>query len=163
MPNHRFNLLLTIALVLAACMGCRDFPIEGTPPVAVAGDDESHASGPVDVTLDGSESEDPDGEIVHYEWRYTGDPRGDEGLDDDAGLADVPVSQRPLPDFCPEFVMDEESHDFVPIRWCELGDEVEVDVTLDDGVHRFTLYVTDDDGMVSADSVVISVGQPDAP
>lgn len=163
MPATRTHLRFSIALALAVCGACRDFPIDEEAPVAIAGGDQELAAGPVDVTLDGSDSEDVDGQIVTYEWFYTGDPRGDEGLgEDDAGLADVadlPVFARPLPDFCPPFEPTPESQAFVPQRWCPVGDEAEIELTLDDGVYRFTLYVTDDDGRVSADSVTVSVGQ----
>jgi len=149
---------LALLLVLLVCGACRDFEIDGTAPEAYAGADQIFDGGPVDVVLDGSSSQDVDGEILSYEWFYTGDPRGDEGLDDDAGLEAVPVYARPLPDFCPPFERPEDNSVFVPQRWCPVGETARTEVSLEDGVHRFTLYVTDDDGFVDADSVVVYVG-----
>lgn len=161
----RWGAHATIAAALAgiAFAGCTDLVIENVAPTANAGKDQDHAEASAEVTLDGSKCEDPDGVIVAYEWHYTGDPRGaDAGAaDEDAGVEDVPEYLRPLPAFCPVREADAERGEMVPVRWCELEPKgkARVHVMLDAGVYRFTLWVTDDAGAVSADSVVVSVGQ----
>lgn len=79
--------LLVSTLVVgsaALCSSCRDAPLaDNVPsnltPIAHAGDMQTfpYAGSPVAVTLDGSRSDDPDGEIVRYHW-LSGN-RGDGG------------------------------------------------------------------------------------
>ena len=52
-------------------------PVEMLPPMADAGGDITGRAG-VPLTFDGSESDDPDGEIESWEWRF-GDGSGDAG------------------------------------------------------------------------------------
>ena len=83
------------------------------PPTANAGADQQVASGAT-VTLDGSGSSDPDGQIVSYVWTENGSQVG-------------------------------------------TGESVALD-TVPDGVHTYTLTVTDEDNATDSDSVTVRVG-----
>ncbi|MGD8861168.1 MAG: hypothetical protein PVI30_14265 [Myxococcales bacterium] len=158
--NHR---MLPVAGSLLLLAGCFELNESDMLPRAYAGEDQRHAEvSSTTITLDGTDSTDPDGEIVAYEWRYTGDPRGDEAPEDDAGT-DMPgplemLGFEPRPDFCPE--PEPREGISIPPRWCELepAGEAVIELEVGTGVHRFTLWVTDDAGNVGADSVVVHVG-----
>ena len=83
------------------------------PPTANAGADQQVESNAT-VTLDGSGSNDPDGQIVSYVWTENGSQVG-------------------------------------------TGESVALD-TVPDGVHTYTLTVTDEDNATDSDSVTVRVG-----
>lgn len=154
MPTHNNDrstaCLLALAIVLpaAAMSGCRANP-QVNPrrvPIAVAevtGSgvepliiDDAGVSGqyvvefdgdPVEITLDGSESTDADGAIVSYRWlSATTQP--------DAGGRLVPSGEDD--------------------NWP--ADRRRSEVTLDEGTWSFSLWVIDNDGLVS-DQVVVTI------
>jgi len=143
-------------------MACTDLEIDNIPPVALAGPDQSfEGDSAVSVTLDGSASSDADGQIVSYEWRFTGYPGGVEPGDEDGGVELTFVQQllRPLPTFCPDYEPEPRTP---PVRWCLLAGpstNPKVEVMLDAGSYLFTLYVTDNDDEVGADTTMIEIGK----
>jgi hypothetical protein len=170
MSSTRTNRRTPVALLLACAAGCTPYHLsDEVPPVAIAGPDRTLPGPSAEVTLDGSASYDPDGQIVRYEWRYTGKPPGYQapsGVDDeeDGGVSaspgmDVPDLLKPLPSFCIPPDPDEEV--LIPARYCRImswpGDPKRSTLTLETGGYRFTLWVQDDDGLVSADTVNIVV------
>ena len=77
----RFMTPILVVLAAAASVSCRDAPLavnvrSNMPPVAHAGDMQvlEYDGSPIPVTLDGSESSDPDGQIVSYRW-FSGNAR----------------------------------------------------------------------------------------
>lgn len=154
----------TSLLAAAALLGlgaCTPFEIDNEPPVANAGDDRSIAE-PGRVTLDGSESFDPDGTIVAWQWRYGGEIPGVGGSDEDAGPP-LTVEQKlllPPPAFCAE-MPDMDEHP-IAVRYCDIdsdSDPAKATVELEKGGWRFTLFVEDNEGAISADTIEIRVGQ----
>ena len=158
--------------------GCTPLVKDHVAPVAVAGEDLMLSGASVDVTLDGSRSYDPDGEIVGYEWRYTGWPAGFMPAappaipaDDDGGTPppppELPVNPAldPVaanPPFCStdETLYDDKEHTApasVQIRYCLIGHAPKTTVKLTPGGFRFTLYVEDDDGEISGDTLDVLV------
>jgi hypothetical protein len=101
------------------------FPFKGTP---------------VSVTLDASQSHDPDGTITAYQWLSgTPPPEGGAELPNEAG-----VLHRSVPPGAPP-------------NWP--GTSVSPKVDLGEGIWSFTLWVTDNDGAISAPSTItITVG-----
>ena len=101
--------------------------------------------GSVKITLDGKGSSDPDGEVVEYEWIRTDVPaaarRADSGVapDDDSGVKST----------VPRYTGNPEP-------------KATTDVTLTQvGKYRYSLWVTDNDGEVSAPaSVTVTVVAP---
>lgn len=82
-----------------------------TPPVADAGADQNVATGAL-VTLDGTGSFDPDGDLISYLWRFESVPAGSA-----LGDGDLTGAQTAMPSFSPDVagtylvalvVMDEE-------------------------------------------------------
>jgi hypothetical protein len=142
-----------------ALAGCTPYVKPGEPPVAVAGQDLVLAGASVVVDLNGSASTDPDGEIVAYEWRFTGwpatfvpPPAADGGVMPTDPTLDP---MAPSPPFCPN--TEGQPDDRSPIRYCLLAAQAQTSVTLTPGGYRFTLYVTDDDDLVSADTLEVTV------
>ena len=149
-------------LSLLAAMACTDLEIDNIPPVAMAGADQVlEGDSDVTVILDGSDSMDDDGEIVSYEWRFTGFPGGVDLGDEDGGVEPTLVQQllKPLPTFCPDY---DPAPRMPPIRWCLLeapSADPKVEITVGPGAYLFTLYVTDNDDEVGADTTMVAVGQ----
>jgi hypothetical protein len=161
--THRLSVLWFIASACAVwIVACTPYASrEAEAPVAVAGDDRVLRGDHAKLTLDGSDSYDTDGHIVAFDWRYTGEPAGYQNSDDeDAGPSD-PLQDllKPLPAFCvPPDPKDEIN---LPARYCLLapkrGAPDAVDLSLVPGGYRFTLWVTDNDGKASADSIDVRV------
>jgi len=153
-------LLSSLALCATACTPYKKLT---DPPVAVAGEDMMLKGASVEVTLDGSDSYDPDGEIFAYEWRYTGWPAG--YMPDPVDGGPVPVEPAsdlvaPLPDFCVGdeiFTESDGTRSSVQIRYCLVSKKAKTTLTLAPGGYRFTLFVTDDDGMISGDTINVKV------
>lgn len=131
MKNHR-NLLLAVLVVAGtAAAACKDIETQNVPPKAVVEvliggkvvDTKMpipYEGDPVELVLSGSKSEDEDGTITKYEWLRT----------------DVPGSVRNgLVDGGAPFEGDP-------------GSGAKATVVLEEGTYRFTLYVTDDDGVL---------------
>lgn len=133
--------LLVVAQLVA---GCRDLPATGANqqvPVANAGPDQNIAVvGETTVTLDGRKSSDADGEVVRYYWLSADAATGDEAEEIlaegfDAGIGLVRSRQ-------------------------DLEESPQPTVTLGKGVWTFTLWVEDDEGLISdPDSVTIIVSE----
>jgi hypothetical protein len=66
------------------------------PPVADAGDDQNVETG-LEVMLDGSDSFDPDGEMISYEWSFVSVPAGSQLTN-----ADIAQHDTPNPSFTPD-------------------------------------------------------------
>jgi hypothetical protein len=158
--THKRPLWLVLASLVPGA-ACTPYDKDGEPPVAVAGDDRTLSGASVELTLDGSESYDPDGEIVYYEWRYTGAPTGFELPPDlDASAPIDPIAELlNRPSFCLE--PDPDAGILLPERYCFLpansGNPARSTVTLEPGGYRFTLWVKDDDGKASADTLEVLV------
>ncbi len=86
--DGRAMLAWTLALALAAACGGTDGGGRNQPPVAQAGVDQSVATG-ASVALDGSASNDPDGDTITYQWTLSAMPAGST-----ARLSD-PAAPRP--------------------------------------------------------------------
>jgi hypothetical protein len=78
--------VFALLTVIAASSGCRDAPLaenvnSNMAPVAFAGDMQvlEYTGSPVTVTLDGSGSTDPDGDVVDYRW-FNGNAPPDGGM-----------------------------------------------------------------------------------
>ena len=160
MTKHSVTTATWLALAALAVVGCTPFEVEGAPPVAMAGDDLTLNGASVSVTLDASGSMDPDGQIVAYQWRFTGAPADYMG---DSVIPDDPVEAllAELPAFCGPVEQDPEHPPQVPIRYCPLvadpGNAATVTLTLSPGGYRFTVWVTDNSGRVDADTVEVVV------
>ncbi len=100
--------------------GLNSTPPANYPPIAKAGDDQT-VTAPVEVTLDGSQSNDGDGEIVSYRWTQISGP---------------------------SVTLSSESSVLTSFSVSELEQTQ---------VYEFELTVTDDDGSVATDSVLIRV------
>jgi hypothetical protein len=158
MPIHSRTVLVATALA-AASVGCREDPTikpANQLPVADArairdgksvdehtGADAlkfDYAGTPVTVTLDASNSSDPDGKITTYRWLSGAlAPDGGIPLPDGTG-----VSRRWVP---PN----------EPIDWPD--DVAMPEVTLEKGIWDFSLWVIDDGGAISTPDVVkITIG-----
>lgn len=111
------------------------------PPVADIGEDRTIAEGE-SVYLDASSSYDPDGQIVRYEYDF-----GD-------GTAFI---------YDPEVLLD--SHTLLSLLGRDKPPLVEHQYGDDgygyDGVYTVTLRVTDDDGLTTSDSIVVTVKNVD--
>lgn len=101
--------------------------------------------GSVKITLDGKGSSDPDGEVEEYQWMRTDVPasarRADSGVapDDDSGVKST----------VPRYTGDPEGKATVEVTLTQVGK------------YRYSLWVTDDDGKVSAPaSVTLTVAAP---
>lgn len=102
----------------------------------------------VEVTLDGSRSHDEDGTIVTYRWLSGTAVPEDGGVDDEDGGV-MAVRGRLVP-------KDQSA------SWP--SDEMRPKVTLTQGVWTFTLWVTDDEGAISAPNTLqIIVGEGSDP
>jgi hypothetical protein len=95
---------------------------------------------PVAITLDASQSHDPDGTVKTHRW-LSGTAAGDGGIPLPGGMG---VSNRWVPAGS-------------PIDWPD--DVAMPEVTLDMGIWSFTLWVIDDGGAIStSDTVKITIG-----
>jgi hypothetical protein len=132
---------LLFLTVLLAGSACSDFDIENKPPVPKAkvlingapptpGMDIPYMGAPIAVTLDGSESIDPDGHITSFRWlrNATQAERYPEGNDPKA-MPFPAVAGDPAP-------------------------TVTSTVMLGEGEYSFSLWVTDDRKMVGGPSIV---------
>jgi hypothetical protein len=146
------SLLLGFCLVLSLLTGCLETLDEAInnneSPAANAGKDQKVTLGgeetTVTLTLDGSRSKDSDGKIVTYMWTVgkampvsTNAGGSDDGgiVSDDGGTEEGLETPDPK-------------------------GAVKPTVTLGEGVHTFHLWVTDNDGATSMDTVVITVSGP---
>lgn len=107
-----------------------------------------YAGEPVMLTLDASQSRDPDGRIAKFRW-LSGTrekPAAAAGAPAPAAGSGGPAAPRPR-------IVPEDAQ----LNW---PDDIEQpQVTLDRGSYAFTLWVTDDRGLVSApDTLRIEVG-----
>ena len=129
---NRFAPFLLVVVAPLALAACSEFEVKNKAPIAVAtalvNGAEVDVSKPVDyngapvaVTLSATKSSDPDGSIKRYLWLRTDVPSAQRYmLDPDAGAA--PPDPAPGP---------------------------QATVMLELGTHRFTLWVTDNEGKVS--------------
>lgn len=160
---HTICLSSVAGLAILALAACTPFEIDNAPPVAEAGDDRSLAA-PGEITLDGSESFDPDGTIVSWHWRFGGEIPGTVDSDEDAGPP-LTADQKlllPAPAFCAEPPDDAADQGPIALRYCDLEpdrDPAKATIELEEGGYRFTLFVEDNEGAVSADSVEIRIGE----
>jgi len=160
MANH--SRLAIVALLLAAApFGCREDPLIKPPNLAPVADARVIRDGasinartdggsaalafdftgtPVAITLDGSQSYDPDGTIVTYRWLSgTLQPEGGTPSPDDSGTMHrwVPPGEAP--------------------NWP--GDMMQPQVSLGEGIWSFTLWVVDNGGAISEpDTIKITIG-----
>lgn len=138
-----------IAALLA--VGCSEFEIENKTPVAsaqllVGGMPVTDLSVPIDyagtplpITLDGNASDDPDGTITKYLWLRTGITAQERYADAGVPIPQVtyvkgqPIILPPVPGY---------PGDPQPVAAPQ--------VSLGEGVHQYTLWVTDNEGRQSA-------------
>ena len=134
--------LTTLLLLAASCADNLQVPDTEVTPVAVArvlpGASLVYAGKPLSVTLDGSQSRDPDGTIRSYRWLSATSPDRVGVLDDDAGTPSAGDRWVPAG---------------APADWPD--DVVQPVVTLPDvGNYAFSLWVIDDRGRISDPSTV---------
>jgi hypothetical protein len=146
---------LPLVLSLAACTPYKQ-PTEA--PVALAGQDVVLAGAAVTLTLDGTASYDTDGDIVRYEWRYSGWPMSYLPTAADGGALPTDPTLDPLaqpPAFClgDEYLPDSP----VQVRYCLVARSAQATLSLPPGGYRFTLYVEDDDGNFGGDTLDVLV------
>ena len=155
----RTLLLPTLLWTLLLCgAACTPYKHSTEAPVAMAGEDLMLSGDSVEVTLDGSDSYDPDGEIFAYEWRYTGWPVGFMPSAVDGGMLPTNPTTDPLaqpPSFCTdaEYIPDSP----VQLRYCLVAKTAKHTLTLPPGGYRFTLFVEDDDGKIGGDTVEVTI------
>lgn len=134
-----------VVLFVSITAGCTEVHEQNQPPVAIAGDDQQfeYNGTSVEVTLDGSKSFDPDGEIVEYIWYDTG------------------VCPQDRYQFIEQPDFSGENFDWTNVKEYQ-GDpanERKPVGQLEEGEYRYTLWVRDDHGSVSVpDSVIVRVG-----
>ncbi len=89
-----YSFFLLVGLFLAGCVndepGPNDLFLANNIPIADAGPDQNVANGAL-VRLDGSNSRDPDGDVINFRWRVLSSPQG--------SLADLNGSETPTPTF----------------------------------------------------------------
>lgn len=169
-----FGCCLLLSL-LTGCLETLDEAIDrNVSPKANAGDDQTVelVSEKATVILDGSKSTDRDGRIVKYVWRGgtpkpismdagAGDGAASNGIRVDAEAADADSLEDGEVDENPE---GEEALDGGIEEVMETPDPDDTEkpqVRLGEGVHTFNLWVIDDDGAVSIDTVVVTVKRPE--
>jgi hypothetical protein len=143
---------LALGLAAAGCLKVES----NKPPVAkivvrqgsdtIAASDSIKFNGAaIKITLDGKDSSDADGNVVEYLWMRTDVPASARSAD--SGIA--PDEDGGVKSIVPPFTGDPEP-------------KVAVEVTLKvAGKYRYSLWVTDDDGAVSAPaSVTLNVAAP---
>lgn len=153
--------LVLPALLMTLLLGggaCTPYKKSTEAPVAVAGEDLVLSGASVEVTLDGSKSSDPDGEIFAYEWRYTGWPAAFMPDPIDGGPLPTDPTTDPLaqpPSFCSdaEYIADSP----VQLRYCLVARKAKTTLSLPPGGYRFTLFVEDDDGKIGGDTIEVTV------
>ncbi len=120
-------------------------PTPNEPPVANLKSDVSYGSAPLTVTLDASESYDPDGIIVKYEWDWEGD-----------GIWEYDSGAQPI-------VLHTYTEPYVPDTDHQTAMNSERSVRDLVGGYRTTVRVTDNIGESAAATVVIGVAPKPPP
>jgi len=155
MATRHQQLVLTV-LVGLALSGCLRLHIDNKPPmaeiwlngaaVAKSGSPAAtvtipYAGAPVSLVLDGSKSSDPDGQVTSFKWQRTDIPAASRWAD-----GGVPPPDSGLPIFSP--AEDPPSGNSASL-------------TLDKGKARYSLWVMDNSGTISAPATVtLNVAEP---
>jgi len=155
MATRHQQLVLTVLIGLALS-GCLRLKVDNKPPIAEiwlngamvskSGNPAStvtipYAGAPVSLVLDGSKSNDPDGQITSFKWQRTDIPAASRWAD-----GGVPPPDSGLPMFSP--TEDPPSGNSASLN-------------LDKGKARYSLWVMDNSGAISAPATVtLNVAEP---
>ncbi len=91
-----YRLELTVSDGVASAVDAVVIQVEDNRPIAKAGPHQNVKTGTA-VTLDGSDSVDPAGQLLTYHWRFEGKPATSSRTD-----ADITGAQTPSPSFTPD-------------------------------------------------------------